>query len=117
MSRESQKPLWPQIDVEIHNLAALGYRRSQDKYKRDHYTSAILNADGEQGAVFKIADKLFHTNKEPILPTYDSATQLANEFASFFIDKVNKIQAFMPPLSTYHHSDDSFPETKATTAL
>ena len=48
--------------------------------------------------LFKVANELLDKNRERILPSHSSSKELANDFNSFFIDKVTKIRNSIPNL-------------------
>ena len=58
----------------------------------DHYSDAIICASGDQKALYKIVDSLTNITRDNPLPPSTSASELANDFGDFFIDKVQKIR-------------------------
>ena len=84
------------VDIQIYEDATSNYRKSHLKAKKVYFTNEILNAQGDQGLLFKVADNLFHKNSDPVLPSHDSPTDLANDFVTFFNDKVEKNQQSLP---------------------
>ena len=81
----------------MFNEASKDYQKLHTKAKRAHYISSTTQAASDQGSLFKLTDKLLHKNSDPVLPQLDSPTNLANNFASFFNDKITKIQSSPPP--------------------
>ncbi len=81
------------VDCQIYEAATTSYRKARNRAKRDYYTSAIIDASGDQGKLFRVADKLLHNNSDPTLPTHDLPGDLANDFITFFNEKVSKIQS------------------------
>ena len=80
------------VHAQIYEDAVKDYHKARTKTKREHYTSLIMNAAGDQGALFGIMDQLLHKNTDLPLPLHDSPKVLASDFATFFVDKVLKIQ-------------------------
>ncbi len=80
------------VHTQMFDAAAKAYRLKCNTAKSAYYNVVILEAT-DQGAVFKIADKLLQTTSDLILPKHDSPLSLANDFAQFFSDKVTKIQS------------------------
>ena len=78
------------VDIQIYEDAITAYRKSCLKAKKAHFTNEILNAQHDQGLLFRVADNLFHNNSDPVLPSHDSPNDLANNFVTFFNDKVEK---------------------------
>ena len=105
------------VHAQIHEHAVEDYHRARNKTKREHYTSLILNAAGDQGSLFGIMDQLLQKNSDLPLPLHDSPRELASDFATFFVNKVLKIQSSLtvPPSAT--GSPISFPEPLAKSSL
>ena len=61
--------------------------------KSSYCTSAIKDAKTDQKALFSVVNKLLHTERMDDLPSYTSASDLANKFATFFHEKVSKINS------------------------
>ncbi len=80
------------VHRQMFDAAALAYRHDRTRYKKEYFNKCILEAQGNQGALFKITDKLLQNNANVILPKSESNRALANDFATFFDDKVEKIQ-------------------------
>ena len=80
-------------------------------------TSCILEAKGNQGALFRITDKLLQNSSNVTLPKADSNSDLANNFASFFDDKIKKIQMTMTSLPDMQLHDEAFPEPTASSTF
>ncbi len=74
-----------------------------DKAKQDYYKNELDGADSK--SVFKTVNKLLNKNKK-VLPVHSNASDLANEFGSFFANKVAKIyDGIESDLGTYVVSD------------
>ena len=62
----------------------------------NYYTRLIENSSNSQSDLFKLANNLLDKNSEKILPAHDDPKQLANDFNSYFVDKVKKIRESIP---------------------
>ena len=60
--------------------------------KQTYYNDKVDSASGDQRSLFKIIDNMFHKTPEPQLPSHDSLDTLVNQFADFFVSKINKIR-------------------------
>ena len=61
-----------------------------------HYSKIINEAGNCQKTLFRIADELLDKNKQKVLPAYSNPKQLADEFNSYFVNKINKIRSPIP---------------------
>ena len=48
--------------------------------------------------IYKIANRILGTNKEKPMPTMDDKNKLADDFADYFIDKIQKIRGPTGPI-------------------
>ncbi len=62
-----------------------------NKAKYDHYNQLFTEHAKDQKRLFQIADKLLHRQKASPLPSSESDLTLANDFSSFFINKIKNI--------------------------
>ena len=87
--------------LEVHNQiykdACKEHRSLRYQTKRSYYIKCITEAAGDQGALFKLTDKLLRKSSDMPLPAYESPATLAGEFTSFYNEKVRKIQAGLRP--------------------
>ena len=60
--------------------------------KKAYYNNKVNSASGDQKSLFKIVNRMFHNAPEPQLPSHDSIDLLVNQFADFFVSKINKIR-------------------------
>ncbi len=79
------------IDADIYKTASDEYNKLLYETKVAHYNGLIAEAANNQGTLFPLVDKLLHRTSSSPLPSYDSTTDLANQFAEFFNDKIEKI--------------------------
>ena len=63
-----------------------------DYLKTNHFSDAIHEANGDQKRLFSIIQSLTCVNRDNPLPDHVSIQQLANDFANFFIKKIEKIR-------------------------
>ena len=63
-----------------------------DQAKKDYYSGKISECANDQKQLFKIVNSLFHKSKDTPLPSFESAEELADRFANFFVEKINKIR-------------------------
>ena len=82
---DSDKQLFINQTKRVHELIIAS--------KNSYYTSSIEDAKSDQKALFRLVNKLLHTDRVDDLPSYTSALDLANKFATFFHEKVNKINS------------------------
>ena len=100
-------------------MSACGRRIGQKKTERiifnknkfavdketSHYTKLVQDSSNSQKSLFKLANEILDKNSEKILPTHEDPQQLANDFNTFFIEKVKKIRESIPKVesrSTYY---------------
>ena len=60
--------------------------------KPSYYSSIIAENKGNQKVLFQTIDQLLQRKQEPRFPTSTSSEQLANEFATFFHEKISKMR-------------------------
>ena len=61
-----------------------------------YYTKIISDAGNCQKTLFKIANERLDKVKQKILPSYTEPKKLANDFNSFYVQKVQKIRQSIP---------------------
>ena len=62
------------------------------KAKTEFYKDRLSRASGDQKVLFNCVDELLNKTKSSSLPSHTSKTELANEMADFFMEKVRKIR-------------------------
>ena len=60
--------------------------------KQKAFYSDLVNSTDNQGKLFKTVSKLWKTPGPKILPEHENATTLANEFNTFFANKIRRIR-------------------------
>jgi hypothetical protein len=91
------------VDQQQFELKCAEYNSLLETSKCSFYKSKIEQKDRNQ--LFRLVDGFFTTNK-PVLPTYNSLDQLAEDFNDFFINKIRDIRMELFDSSTIqpHHS-------------
>ena len=77
--------------------------------KINYYHSHISEHAKNHSALFKMAKNLLHRTKSVTLPTHDDPSELANKFAKYFTEKIDKIRQTFPSrdnISTLHTTSD-----------
>ena len=62
------------------------------KSKMDYYSNLIDEAGNDNKSLFRTIDRLLHRKPEKCLPSCSSATELANNFITFFENKIINIR-------------------------
>lgn len=70
--------------------------------------SKIIPRGKNQGNLFKIENSLFWEHRVPVLPDCTSDLELANEFRSYFSNKINDIRTKLVSESRDEKTDVSF---------
>lgn len=60
--------------------------------KSIYYSFIIAENKGNQKVLFQTIDQLLERKQEPRFPSSTSSEQLANEFATFFQEKISKMR-------------------------
>ena len=79
-----------EVHKQIYKTECKKYLELIDNAKSKHHESQFQNCDQKQ--LFKAVDKLCSGSSEKILPSHVDAEQLANDFATFFEDKIKKVR-------------------------
>ena len=64
--------------------------------KKKTYINDKLSSDISSKNMYTVVNKLLDNNHEPVLPSSNSDLALANDFKTYFTEKVNKIRATIP---------------------
>ena len=67
-----------------------------DQSKRSYYNNKIAETHGDQKQLFGLIQKIFHKNSDRKLPSHDSLSNLTQQFADFFVSKIDKIRESFP---------------------
>ena len=92
---DQDKAAWKRISQECNSMSS---------QKKKSFIIDKLDSDNSSKNLHKVVNNLLDNNKETVLPSAESDLVLANEFATFFKEKVEKIRASIPavkkPMST-----------------
>jgi hypothetical protein len=77
-------------DRQVYTESCKAYTRQLEQAKRDYHRNKISECDDRQ--LFRLVDGMTRPTSTPTLPSHDDAKQLANEFGTFFQNKINKLK-------------------------
>ena len=81
--------------------------------KRKVYYSKMIESKGNcQKTLFKVANELLDKNDEKVLPAYTDSKKLANEFNTYYVEKVNKIRESIPKVDAESYYSRPFSGTE-----
>ena len=81
------------------------------KWARKEFVSkSLLECGRDNKKLYKLASSLMGAMKENPLPECNSKEDLANQFAEFFIAKIQTIRDRLDSLPVYDHKDSSPPK-------
>jgi hypothetical protein len=92
----------------LPNLTALrqvsnSYFKSIVAAKKQYHADLIASNTSNPRQLWKTVNSLLHRSTTPSLPSVSSITSIAQQFATFFSDKVTKLRATIPPVSQSPH--------------
>ena len=100
--RRKYESLWRKTRLTVHfdmySESCMAVKKAISKSKS--VILKISDCNGDQKKLFKMVDTLLGLNKEAMLPKYDSPLTMASVMNTFFIDKIDNIQAEFPLLET-----------------
>ena len=116
--RRKAERLWRRTGLTVHKEI---YRAEKCKYntllldsKATYFNERITECGNDSKAISKIIDDLLFRHKTTKLPEYSSAQDLANRFATFFKEKIDKIRDELPDCSDI---DLNIPQDKPPSTL
>ena len=86
------------------------FRQSLKCARKEFVSKSILECDKDSKKLYKLALSLMGAMKENPLPECDTKEDLANQFAEFFITKIQNIRDKLDSLPVYDHKDSSPPK-------
>ncbi|XP_072041364.1 uncharacterized protein [Amphiura filiformis] len=92
-----------EVDKQPYIDHCKAYKTMLETAKRNYHRSQIEDCSSKE--LFRVVDSLCNPTSEPPLPDHDSNEMLANDFATFFDDKITKIRSAL---------DSSDPELSST---
>ncbi len=81
--------------------------------KEKFYCDKIQDNPGDHKALFQVTNKLLNRQVEQQLPAHDSLPELAEKFADFFVDKIEKIKSNLQELQQRENIQSNFEEEAA----
>ena len=84
-------------DHQLYRTASSHTNKLLRQAKFDYFSNKVLECGNNQKALFSITNKLMQSDCSPQLPPHQSAADLSNTFAEFFISKVSLIRDSLPP--------------------
>ena len=78
--------------------------------KQEYYLEKIGDRGSDPKNLYKVINELLHRRRDIVLPSYDSNKNMANQFSSFFLNKMEKIKADLDAiqvLSPLNNSKDN----------
>ena len=88
-------------------IEKLKFRRSLKCARKEFLSKSILECEKDNKKLYKLASSLMCVTKENPLPECDTKEDLANQFAKFFITKIQNIRDKFDSLPVYDHKDSS----------
>ena len=104
------------IDLDIYKQACAAYEARKLEVKKEYYNNEVRGCLNDHGALFQIIKRLLHRSSTSPLPSHESPSVLAQEFADFFESKIDKIHQ---KLNVVDSSDlqDKLPTERTTDTL
>ena len=88
---------------QVLKIERSSYRRMLKKAKAESITMMVKDCNRDRKKLYNLAALLMGMVKENPLPDHTDKEELANQFASFFITKIQKIRDQLDNLPTYCH--------------
>ena len=85
--------------------------------KQWYYLEKIGDCGSDPKKLYKVMNELLHRRRDIVLPSYDSNKDMANQFSSFFLNKIEKIRAdldaiqVLSPLNNSNDNNTLLPES------
>jgi hypothetical protein len=93
---------WRSTKLEVHREAYKHQKKKVntmiDQAKCSYYQTLVKENSSNPKELFKIANTLLNNTNERPLPNHQSAEELANRFADYFVEKISKIQSDLDSL-------------------
>ena len=86
------------------------FRQSLKCVRKEFVSKSILECDKDSKKLYKLALSLMSAMKDNPLPECNTKEDLANQFAEFFITKIQNIRDKLDSLQVYGHKDSSPPK-------
>ena len=103
--------------LELYRLSASKANKLLRQAKANYYSGVIDNHSNDIKTLFKVTNKLLGKSDSSPLPTGFTASQLAEEFSNFFINKVQKIRQSFNDSPSKSGQGNVYPTGKSTLAF
>ena len=117
--RRKAEKLFRQTKLMIHKTNFVNLRKQTTllakSKKISHCRAQINESDGSTKSLFKTFNKLIGKTNEAVYPTANSDAEVANQFASFFTNKVKSIRENMQYMPNNLNVNTSNPITSTST--
>ena len=104
IKRRRNESLWRRTRLTIHydlyKESCMAVKKAISESKSQIFQKKINECHGDQKKLFEIVDTMIGRKRNGVLPKYDDPATLASMLNTFFIDKINKIQAEFPLLES-----------------
>lgn len=91
------------VDWDMLQQKRSNYNQMCNKTKENYFKAKIEENKGDQKALFNIISAVKKDSKTLVLPSHSCPSELANNFADFFEEKVIKISQMFPQVSVLPH--------------
>ena len=109
--RRKAERKWRSSKLQVHyKIFKCAHRKVVDlchNAKKSFYCDKIKEHGSDQKQLWKIANDLLFRKKASPLPTHVDSSELANDFATFFSEKIQKIRESFPSASVDPHEVDN----------
>ena len=96
------------VDLNIFKLARTVYMDYCNDAKKTYYTEKILDCQNDQAKLYKLIAKLSSNSSAVIYPEHATQNSLANDFASYFLGKVERIRSGLESIQPAQPSDNFY---------
>ena len=88
------------LDRSRYRQSINSYNRLLTRAKQTFYTKTIEENSHDSKQLWKSLNSILHRIPTKILPTHNSTLNLANSLSTYFVDKIKKIRAGFPVITT-----------------
>ena len=85
--------------------------------KRHHLVTMIKETNKDSKQLFKTLDSILGNKNDNQLPTGSTDSQLAEEFADFFLNKIDRIREVFTNIPAYQPNERDTPKLKNLTPI
>ena len=102
--RRKYERIWRKSLLTVHKEMYIDQKQYvQDlisRAKKQYYNDKVEQCEGDQAKLFKITESLLHQKGKTALPNHLSLADLANDFNTFFENKITKIRVELDQINT-----------------